>query len=56
MPWIVALDPFGFSNSDDDTKYKFQMQELKHGRLAMLAIAGIWAQGYATGVHEFPYF
>ena len=43
-------------NVDPARQAKFRMQELKHGRLAMLAFAGIVAQSMvADGPLPFPY-
>ena len=42
-------NPFGLNYSEEDYEEK-QLQELKHGRLAMLGIFGLWAQAQASGV------
>ena len=43
------FNPFGFDYSPEDYENK-QLQELKHGRLAMLGIFGLWAQCQASGM------
>lgn len=43
------FNPFGLNYSPEDYEKK-QLQELKHGRLAMLGVFGLWAQAQASGV------
>lgn len=42
-------NPFGLTYSEEEYKEK-QLQELKHCRLAMVGIFGLWAQAQASGV------
>lgn len=42
-------NPFGLEYSPEEYKEK-QLQELKHCRLAMVAVFGLWAQAQASGV------
>lgn len=44
-----GFNPFGFQYTEEEYADK-QLQEMKHGRLAMLAILGVWWQGILTGV------
>lgn len=52
-PGDFALDPMGFCK-DADKKKRYQIAELKNGRLAMLASGGILTQTVLSG-HGFPY-
>jgi len=55
-PGEYDFDPMSMFNVDPARQAKFRMQELKHGRLAMLAFAGIVAQSMvADGPLPFPY-
>jgi len=47
-PGYFAFDPLGFSK-DAASKKKFELNELKNGRLAMLAFSGIVTQAALTG-------
>jgi light-harvesting complex I chlorophyll a/b binding protein 1 len=40
-----AFDPLGFSK-DEDALYRYRQVELKHGRVAMLAVLGVIVQNY----------
>jgi hypothetical protein len=42
-------NPFGLNYSPEEYQEK-QLQELKHGRLAMLGVFGLWAQAEASGL------
>jgi light-harvesting complex I chlorophyll a/b binding protein 1 len=52
-PGDFKFDPLGFAK-DEATLKKLQLNELKNGRLAMLAFSGIVTQAALTG-HGFPY-
>lgn len=43
-----GFNPFGFKYTREEYAEK-QLQEMKHGRLAMLATLGVWWQGILTG-------
>ncbi len=50
-----GFDPLKFSvGKSDAVKSKLAMNELKNGRLAMLAFSGLVTQAVLTG-KEFPY-
>lgn len=53
-----GLDPLNFlkGKSEDDVN-RMKLRELKNGRLAMLAFAGVVTQsGLSDATHSFPYF
>ena len=54
QPGDFAFDPLGFSKTEA-AKKKYQVNELKNGRLAMLAFSGMITQAALTG-KEFPDF
>ena len=51
-PGYYAFDPLGFSKNPAAAA-KYEVNELKNGRLAMLAFSGIVTQAVLTG-HGFP--
>jgi len=51
-PGDFGFDPLAFSASEEKLKL-YQMKELKHCRLAMIAIAGMYAQSVETGAGVF---
>lgn len=53
QPGDFKFDPLGFAKDEQSLK-KLQLNELKNGRLAMLAFSGIVTQAALTG-HSFPY-
>ncbi|KAJ1633249.1 chlorophyll a/b-binding protein domain-containing protein, partial [Pavlovales sp. CCMP2436] len=52
-PGDFSFDPLGFSKAEPAAK-KLAVNELKNGRLAMLAFSGMITQSVLTG-HGFPY-
>jgi len=52
------LDPLGFlKDKSEEEANKMKLRELKNGRLAMLAFAGVVTQsGLGEAYHSFPYF
>jgi len=44
LPLFSVFDPLGFSNTDEKTLSKYRESELKHGRVAMLAVLGVLTQ------------
>lgn len=53
QPGDFKFDPLGFAKDEQSLK-KLQLNELKNGRLAMLAFSGIVTQAALTQ-HGFPY-
>jgi len=53
-----SLDPLGFlKGKTEEEKNKMKLREIKNGRLAMLAFAGVVTQsGMGDAYHNFPYF
>jgi light-harvesting complex I chlorophyll a/b binding protein 4 len=50
VPGDLGFDPMGMSkNKSPEEKEKLQLQELKNGRLAMLAIGGMIHHNWVTG-------
>jgi len=50
VPGEFGFDPMGMSkNKSAEDKEKFQLQEIKNGRLAMLAIGGMIHHNWITG-------
>ena len=44
LPLFSVFDPLGFSNTDEKTLSKYRESELKHGRVAMMAVLGVLTQ------------
>jgi hypothetical protein len=53
-PGNFGFDPLGFYPATEEKQKKYQLSELKNGRLAMIAIGGMVAGSAVTG-HGFPY-
>eukprot|EP00304_Pavlova_gyrans_P003909 CAMPEP_0206036242 /NCGR_PEP_ID=MMETSP1466-20131121/2627_1 /ASSEMBLY_ACC=CAM_ASM_001126 /TAXON_ID=44452 /ORGANISM="Pavlova gyrans, Strain CCMP608" /LENGTH=201 /DNA_ID=CAMNT_0053410689 /DNA_START=11 /DNA_END=616 /DNA_ORIENTATION=- len=53
-PGDFAFDPLGFSKKDAAAAKRLAVNEVKNGRLAMLAFSGMVTQAVLTG-HGFPY-
>merc|ERR1712159_460448 len=49
MPGNLGFDPLGLKPTDPKELRELQTKELNNGRLAMIAVAGMIAQEYATG-------
>jgi Chlorophyll A-B binding protein len=59
FPGNLQFDPFGLYPSDKDGRERMETAEIKHGRLAMMAVVGYAVQEYVTKlgvVDETPYF
>ncbi|KAL7550576.1 hypothetical protein ACHAWF_013791 [Thalassiosira exigua] len=50
LPGDYGFDPLGLYPADEEGRGRMQLAEIKHGRLAMLAVAGFAAQEYLSGV------
>lgn len=46
------FDPLGFSKTDDATLIKYRESELKHGRVAMLAVLGWLTQEHFHPLYD----
>lgn len=59
FPGNLGFDPFGLYPSDAPGRKRMELAEIKHGRLAMMAVAGFATQEYVTKlgvVEETPFF
>ena len=54
VPGDLGFDPLGWKPDDPERLEDLQAKELNHGRLAMIAIAGMVLQEWATAAHLFP--
>lgn len=54
-PGDFAFDPLGFGK-DPRAREKYAVNEIKNGRLAMLAFSGIVTQAALSPDNAFPYF
>merc|ERR1719163_1982379 len=51
-PGDLGFDPLGFSKGkDEQTKRTYELQELQHGRLAMIGIVGYVAEEFVTKIN-----
>jgi len=58
-PGDLGWDPVGFYPTDEKDRMNMQLAEVKHGRLAMIAVTGFSVQEFVTGigiVDETPLF
>jgi Chlorophyll A-B binding protein len=58
FPGNLGFDPLGFYPTDAQGRKRMELAEIKHGRTAMMAVAGYAAQEYVTKfalVEETPY-
>lgn len=51
-PPLGYFDPLGFSKTDDATLFKYREAELKHGRVAMLAVFGWLTQEHFHPLYD----
>ena len=51
-PPLGFFDPLGFSKTDDATLFKYRESELKHGRVAMLAVFGWLTQEHFHPLYD----
>jgi hypothetical protein len=59
FPGRLGFDPLGLYPQTSAGRQRMELAEIKHGRLAMVAVVGYAAQEYATNlgvVDETPYF
>ena len=59
FPGNLGFDPFRLYPKTTDGQFNMQLAEIKHGRLAMVAITGFAVQEYVTHlsiVDETPFF
>jgi len=59
FPGNLKFDPLGLYPSDEEGRKRMLLAEIKHGRLAMLAVLGFALQEYVTKmgvVDETPFF
>jgi hypothetical protein len=59
FPGKLGFDPLGLYPNTLEGRQRVELAEIKHGRLAMMAVMGYAAQEYATSlgvVDETPYF
>jgi len=49
IPGDIGFDPLGIKPTNDADMLEMQNKELNNGRLAILAVAGIVGQEWATG-------
>lgn len=59
FPGNLGVDPFGLYPKDKEGQMRVQLQEIKNGRLAMLAISAFAFQEYVSNlgvVEETPIF
>lgn len=54
QPGNFGFDPLGLYPTTKEGQEKYQISELKNGRLAMIAVGGMVTASVATG-HGFPY-
>lgn len=56
QPGDFSFDPIGFSSKSEFAARRYATNEIKNGRLAMLAISGILTQQAAFPELAFPFF
>jgi len=58
-PGDLGFDPLGFYPTDEEGRKEMQLKEIKHGRVAMMAVLGYAVQEYSSKigvVDETPFF
>jgi Chlorophyll A-B binding protein len=50
FPGSLGFDPLGLYPSETGGRKRMELAEIKHGRTAMMAVAGYAAQEYVTGL------